>query len=58
MWKDLEIIIQKARKEPWAKAYTAEDFWQHLSAWVKEQILPDFLTQFSSQVENLRSLRG
>jgi signal transduction histidine kinase len=53
MWKDLETIIQKARKESWAKAYTKEDFWQHLSDWVKEEILPDFLTQFSSQVDEI-----
>jgi signal transduction histidine kinase len=53
MWKDLETIIQKARKEPWAKRYTSGDFWQHLSDWVKDQILPDFLTQFSSQVDEI-----
>jgi hypothetical protein len=53
MWKDLEKIIKKARKESWAKKYTSEAFWQHLSDWVKEHILPDFLTQFSSQVDEI-----
>ncbi len=46
-------VILSVGRESWAKAYTADDFWQHLSDWVKEQILPDFLTQFSSQVDEI-----
>ncbi len=53
MWKNLDTLIKKARKESWAKAYSEEDFWQHLSEWVKEQVLPNFLTQFSNQVDEI-----
>jgi len=53
MWRNLDTLIKKARKESWAAAYTEEDFWKHLSAWMKDQILPDFLTQFSSKVDEI-----
>lgn len=53
MWKDFETIIKKVRREPWAETCVTEDFWQHLSDWVKDQILPDFLTQFSRQVDEI-----
>lgn len=53
MWKNLDTLIKNARKESWAKGYSEEDFWQHLSAWMRDQILPDFLTQFSNQVDEI-----
>lgn len=53
MWKNLDTLIKKAREESWANACSEEDFWQHLSQWIKEQVLPNFLTQFSNQVDEI-----
>ena len=53
MWKDLEALIKKVREEPWSKTNNEDEFWQRLSDWLNQRILPDFLTQYSSQVDEI-----
>ena len=53
MWKNLERLIKKIREEPWTKTNNEDEFWEHLSDWLNERILPDFLTEYSNQVDEI-----
>jgi signal transduction histidine kinase len=53
MWKNLEKLIKKVREEPWTKTNNEDEFWERLSDWLNERILPDFLTEYSSQVDEI-----
>ena len=54
MLKKLDELIKNVRTEQWAEGCPDdENFWKNLVAWVKVHILPDFLHQFSNQVDEI-----
>lgn len=54
MWENPKELAEAVRKEPWAHAlHVQEDFWLHLTDWVKDHFLADFLTQFVHQVDEI-----
>ncbi len=54
MWEAFEGLFSTIQKERWAKGLPVqEDFWQHLTGWVKERILPDFLAQVVNKVDDI-----
>jgi signal transduction histidine kinase len=53
MWKNAKQLFDSAQNESWAKSLEGEAFWDHLLSWVKDTVLPDFLTEVSSQVDEI-----
>lgn len=54
MWPNSEEFIKSLKKEGWFKALPKQDeLGNHFLGWVKDQILPDFLTQISQKVDDL-----
>ncbi len=53
MWKNAKQLLESAQSEPWAKACEGEAFWDHLFSWVKNTVLPDFLTEVTTQVDEI-----
>ncbi len=54
MWKESQKTIREIKKEDWAKKLPVqEDFWNQLMEWISENILPEFLTQLSHQVNEI-----
>jgi signal transduction histidine kinase len=54
MWKNFEELIKAVQKEPWAKGVSAPKvFWADLMKWMEERLLPEFLTRFSQQVNEI-----
>ena len=53
MWKNAKQLLESAQNEPWAKACEGEAFWDHLFSWVKNTVLPDFLTEVTTQVDEI-----
>jgi signal transduction histidine kinase len=53
MWKNARQLQESAQREPWAKTCQGEDFWEHLFSWVKDTVLPDFLTEVTTQVDEI-----
>jgi signal transduction histidine kinase len=53
MWKNAKQLFDFAQNESWAKSLEGEAFWDHLLSWVKDTVLPDFLTEVSSQVDEI-----
>ena len=53
MWKNAKQLLESAQNEPWAKACEGEAFWDHLFSWVKNSVLPDFLTEVTTQVDEI-----
>ena len=53
MWKNAKQLLESAQKEPWAKSCEGEAFWEHLFSWVKNTVLPDFLTEVTTQVDEI-----
>jgi signal transduction histidine kinase len=53
MWKNAKQLLESAQNQPWAKACEGEAFWDHLFSWVKHTVLPDFLTEVTTQVDEI-----
>jgi signal transduction histidine kinase len=53
MWKNAKQLLESAQNEPWAKSCGGEAFWDHLLSWVKNRVLPDFLTEVTTQVDEI-----
>ena len=53
MWKNAKQLLDSAQNKPWAKTCEGEPFWDHLIAWVKDTVLPDFLTEVTTQVDEI-----
>jgi len=53
MWKNAKQLLDSAQDEPWAKACEGAAFWDHLFSWVKDTVLPDFLTEVTTQVDEI-----
>jgi signal transduction histidine kinase len=54
MWKRSQEFIEEINKQDWAKNLPVEeDFWTQLMEWISENILPEFLTQLSHQVNEI-----
>lgn len=54
MWKRSEELVKSILKEDWARGLPVkEDFWDRVTQWVEEQFLPDFLSQFAQQVDEI-----
>jgi signal transduction histidine kinase len=53
MWKNAKQLLESAQNEPWAKTCQGEDFWDHLFSWVEDSVLPDFLTEVTTQVDEI-----
>ena len=53
MWKNAKQLFDSAQNESWAKSLEGEAFWDYLLSWVKDTVLPDFLTEVSSQVDEI-----
>jgi signal transduction histidine kinase len=53
MWKNAKQLLESAQNEPWAIACEGEAFWDHLFSWVKNTVLPDFLTEVTTQVDEI-----
>ena len=53
MWKNANQLFESAQNQPWAKACEGEAFWDHLLSWVKNTVLPDFLTEVTTQVDEI-----
>jgi signal transduction histidine kinase len=53
MWKNAKQLLESAQNESWAKSCEGEAFWDHLFSWVKNTVLPDFLTEVTSQVDEI-----
>ncbi len=57
MWKDPETLFKRIRAQPWAQKGPADDlFWDRLTAWTKEELLPKFLNQFTRQVDEITEI--
>jgi GAF domain-containing protein len=54
MWKRSQKFIKEINKQDWAKKLPVEeDFWNLLMEWISDNILPEFLTQLSHQVNEI-----
>jgi signal transduction histidine kinase len=53
MWKNAKQLLESAQNQPWAKTCEGEAFWDHLFDWVKNTVLPDFLTEVTTQVDEI-----
>lgn len=53
MFADLTKLIDKINENDWAKSIADDDFWRNLKAWLKETILPEFITQLANQVDEI-----
>jgi signal transduction histidine kinase len=53
MWKNAKQLLESAQNESWAKSCEGEAFWEHLLSWVKDTVLPDFLTEVINQVDEI-----
>ena len=53
MWKNAKQFLDSAQKQPWAETREGEAFWDHLFSWVKDTVLPDFLTEVTTQVDEI-----
>jgi signal transduction histidine kinase len=54
MWGISQRLIESLRNEPWTKDVAVpEDFWSRVAQWVQECVLPDFLTKFAQQIDEL-----
>jgi signal transduction histidine kinase len=53
MWKNSKQLLESAQNEPWAKSREGEAFWDHLFSWVTNTVLPDFLTEVTTQVDEI-----
>lgn len=54
MWKDFQDLVKAARHQDWAKECTAgEEFWQKLMEWMRCDVIPEFLSEVSRQVDEI-----
>jgi len=53
MWKNAKQLLESAQTESWAHSCQGEAFWDHLLSWVKNTVLPDFLTEVTTQVDEI-----
>ncbi|MGE5838716.1 MAG: GAF domain-containing protein [Deltaproteobacteria bacterium] len=53
MWKNAKRLLESAQSEPWAKSCQGEAFWENLFSWLKNTVLPDFLTEVTTQVDEI-----
>ncbi|HDR14199.1 MAG TPA: GAF domain-containing sensor histidine kinase [Desulfobacteraceae bacterium] len=51
---NLEHLAMVARQEPWAKKVDAgKEFWEALSEWIEENVVADFLSHVTRQVDEI-----
>jgi len=48
-----ENLIKSIQKQPWAQACREQDFWRPFLEWVRDFILPEFLSNISNQVDEI-----
>ena len=48
-----ENLINSIQKQPWAQACKGQDFWRPFLEWVRDFILPEFLSNISNQVDEI-----
>jgi signal transduction histidine kinase len=53
MWKNDKQLFESAQNQQWAKVREGEAFWDHLLSWVKNTVLPDFLTEVITHVDEI-----
>jgi signal transduction histidine kinase len=53
MWNLSEDLVKSIQKQPWAQACKDPDFWRPLLGWVRDFILPEFLSDISNQVDEI-----
>ena len=54
MWKNFEEFIKAIRNEPWAESVSVPGhFWTELINWIEVHLLPEFLTRFADQVDEI-----
>jgi signal transduction histidine kinase len=53
MWKNDKQLFESAQNQQWAKMREGEAFWDHLLSWVKNTVLPDFLTEVITHVDEI-----
>ena len=54
MLNDFDNILESIKKEDWFKDYSKkDDFQDRLMEWIKENVLPEFLSSLSKQVEEI-----
>lgn len=56
MWKIPEQFVQSIRDQSWARSCREEAFWKFLEDWIKSSLLPQFLDQVSSQVDEITEI--
>jgi signal transduction histidine kinase len=51
--RSIKKLIEILRNEPWARSCSDEEFWDHLAANLQKTFLPDFLSEVSSQIDEI-----
>jgi signal transduction histidine kinase len=51
---NLEHLAMVVRQEPWAEdVHASKDFWEALSGWIEENVVSDFLSHVTRQVDEI-----
>ena len=56
MWKIPNRFIEFVQKQPWSESCAEPAFWEHLTEWIKDSLLPDFLGEVSGQVDEITEI--
>jgi len=56
MWKIPNRFIEFVQKQPWSERCAEPAFWEHLTEWIKDSLLPDFLGEVSGQVDEITEI--
>jgi signal transduction histidine kinase len=56
MWKNAKQLFESAQNQQWAKVREGEAFWDRLLSWVKNTVLPDFLTEVITHVDEITEI--
>jgi signal transduction histidine kinase len=56
MWKIPDRFIQSIQIKPWAQICKEQDFWNSLSEWIKDSLLPEFLDEISGRVDEITEI--
>jgi signal transduction histidine kinase len=56
MWKIPDRFVQSIQNQPWAQSCKGQDFWNSLTEWIKDSLLPDFLDEVSGQVDEITEI--
>lgn len=57
MWRNPEALIETIKEQAWAEEWAGEDaLWDHLNRSLKEDLLPQFLTQITRQIDEITEI--